>query len=98
MRMMSGAASWISRTTRRPRLEEANMRTVILIASLFVAATAFAQTYDTVVQGGRVLDPETGVDAIRNVGITQGKVTRISSEPLTGKRVLDAKGLIVAPG
>jgi N-acyl-D-aspartate/D-glutamate deacylase len=74
------------------------MRTVILLASVFFAATAFAQSYDTVLKGGRVMDPETGVDAIRDVGITQGKIVRISSEPLTGKRVLDAKGLIVAPG
>jgi len=74
------------------------MRTAVLLASLFFAAAAFAQTYDTVLQGGRVMDPETGVDAVRNVGITQGRIMRISSEPLTGKRVLDAKGLIVAPG
>jgi N-acyl-D-aspartate/D-glutamate deacylase len=74
------------------------MRTAIFLASLFFAAAAFAQSYDTVLQGGRVMDPETGVDAVRNVGITQGKIMRVSSEPLTGKRVLDAKGLIVAPG
>jgi Amidohydrolase family len=74
------------------------MRAAVLIASLFFAAAAFAQTYDTVLQGGRVMDPETGLDAVRNVGITQGRIMRISSETLTGKRALDAKGLIVAPG
>jgi N-acyl-D-aspartate/D-glutamate deacylase len=74
------------------------MRAAVLFASLFFAAAAFAQNYDTVLQGGRVMDPETGVDAIRNVGITQGRIIRISSEPLAGKRMLDAKGLVVAPG
>jgi N-acyl-D-aspartate/D-glutamate deacylase len=74
------------------------MRAAVLLASLFFAASAFAQTYDTVLQGGRVMDPETGVDAVRNVGITQGRIMRISPETLAGKRVLDAKGLIVAPG
>jgi N-acyl-D-aspartate/D-glutamate deacylase len=74
------------------------MRTAVFLASLFFAAAACAQSYDTVLQGGRVMDPETGVDAVRNVGISQGRITRISSETLTGKRVLDAKGLIVAPG
>src|SRR3984957_19078643 len=74
------------------------MRKAIFFASLFFAAAAFAQSYDTVLQGGRVMDPETGVDAVRNVGISQGKILRISSEALSGKRVLDAKGLIVAPG
>jgi N-acyl-D-aspartate/D-glutamate deacylase len=74
------------------------MRTAILFVSLFFAAAAFAQTYDTVLEGGRVMDPESGVDAIRNVGISQGRIVRISSETLAGKRVLNAKGLVVAPG
>ncbi len=74
------------------------MRATILSAALFFAAAAGAQTFDTVLQGGRVMDPETGVDAVRNVGITAGRIMRISAEALTGKRVLDAKGLVVAPG
>jgi N-acyl-D-aspartate/D-glutamate deacylase len=74
------------------------MRAAVLLVSLFFAAAAFAQSYDTVLQGGRVMDPETGVDAIRSVGISQGRIMRISPEPLAGKRVLDAKGLVVAPG
>jgi N-acyl-D-aspartate/D-glutamate deacylase len=74
------------------------MRTAILFVSLFFAAAAFAQTYDTVLEGGRVMDPESGVDAIRNVGISQGRIVRISSDTLAGKRVLSAKGLVVAPG
>jgi N-acyl-D-aspartate/D-glutamate deacylase len=63
-----------------------------------IALPAAAQTYDIVLRGGRVMDPESGVDAIRNVGISKGRITRISAEPLAGKRVLDAKGLVVAPG
>jgi N-acyl-D-aspartate/D-glutamate deacylase len=74
------------------------MRTTIFLAALFFAGAVCAQSYDTVLQGGRVMDPETGLDAVRNVGITQGRITRISAEPLSGKRVLDVKGLVVAPG
>ena len=55
-------------------------------------------SYDMVVANGRVMDPETGLDAVRNVGITAGKIRAISVEPLNGKTVLDAKGLVVAPG
>jgi N-acyl-D-aspartate/D-glutamate deacylase len=44
------------------------------------------------------MDPETGLDAIRNVGIREGRIVRISSEPLNGGRVVDAHGLVVAPG
>jgi N-acyl-D-aspartate/D-glutamate deacylase len=57
-----------------------------------------AQQYDVVLQGGRVMDPETGADAVRNVGIRDGKIARISSEGLSGRRVIHAAGLIVAPG
>jgi N-acyl-D-aspartate/D-glutamate deacylase len=74
------------------------VRAAVLSASIFFAASAFAQNYDTVLQGGRVMDPETGLDSVRNVGITRGRIVRISPETLAGKRVLDAKGLIVAPG
>jgi N-acyl-D-aspartate/D-glutamate deacylase len=74
------------------------MRAATLFVSLFFAAAAFAQTYDTVLEGGRVMDPESGVDAIRNVGISQGRIVRISSDTLAGKRMLNAKGLVVAPG
>jgi len=57
-----------------------------------------AQQYDLVLAGGRVMDPETGLDAIRNVGIRDGKIVRISSETLKGSRVIQAAGLVVAPG
>ena len=59
---------------------------------------ASAQVYDLVLAGGRVMDPESGLDAIRNVGITGDRIARISAEPLTGKRVIRANGLVVAPG
>jgi dihydroorotase len=55
-------------------------------------------TYDIVISNGHVMDPESGLDAVRNVGITAGKIRAISTEPLKGKTTLDAKGLVVAPG
>src|SRR5262245_42137227 len=57
-----------------------------------------AEGYDVVVRGGRVMDPETGLDAVRDVGIREGRIARISEAPLDGTRVLDARGLVVAPG
>ncbi len=64
----------------------------------FSSTTAAAQQYDLVLEGGRVLDPETGLDAVRNVGIRDGKIVRISSGRLNGHRVVQASGLVVAPG
>jgi N-acyl-D-aspartate/D-glutamate deacylase len=73
-----------------------------LLLSLFFAFLAStllaAQQYDIVIEGGRVMDPETGLDGVRNVGVRDGKIARISATPLAGKRVIHAAGLVVAPG
>jgi N-acyl-D-aspartate/D-glutamate deacylase len=73
-------------------------RLILSVALILCALPALSQSYDVVIQGGRVLDPETGLDAVRNVGITQGKIRKISAESLDGKRVIPARGLVVAPG
>lgn len=70
----------------------------LLFASCVSARELFAQEYDLVISSGRVLDPETNLDAVRNIGIEGGKIVAITEEPLAGKAMLDAKGSIVAPG
>ena len=65
---------------------------------VFATTILAAQQYDLVIEGGRVIDPETGLDGVRNVGIRDGKIVRVSSEPLSWKRVIHAGGLVVAPG
>jgi N-acyl-D-aspartate/D-glutamate deacylase len=57
-----------------------------------------AESYDLVIANGRVMDPESGFDAVRNVAIRGGKIAAISSGPLEGKQTMEARGLIVAPG
>ena len=76
------------------------MRRLILFSFLLVFSTTIsaAQQYDLVLEGGRVMDPETGLDATRNVGIRDGKIARVSSEALGGRRIVHASGLVVAPG
>jgi len=44
------------------------------------------------------MDPESGLDAVRYIGINGKKITAISTSPLHGKIVIDANGLVVAPG
>src|SRR5277367_4902359 len=85
-------------------------RTVVCViaAAISLLALSFAVTYshampqdaiyDLVIANGRVMDPESGLDAQRNVGISDGKIRAISAEPLVGKATFDAKGLVVAPG
>jgi len=60
--------------------------------------TISQQTYDLVILGGRVVDPETGLDAVRNVGIKGDKIAAITEEKIKGKKTIDASGLVVAPG
>src|SRR5439155_16031154 len=69
----------------------------ILAASL-LAACSREPMYDLVVANGRVVDPESGLDAVRNVGVRAGHIEQISTTPLNGSRVIDASGLVVAPG
>ena len=76
------------------------MRRLIFSLSLLVFLTTIvaAQQYDLVLEGGRAMDPETGLDAVRNVGIRDGKIVRIAAGALTGRRVVHVSGLVVAPG
>lgn len=79
-----------------------------LVTILLAAASALAPvapvsavqeaTPELVIANGRVMDPETGLDAVRHVGIAQGEIVAVSEEPLHGGRVVDATGMVVAPG
>jgi N-acyl-D-aspartate/D-glutamate deacylase len=73
-----------------------------LVAAIGISArtgaTDGAEIYDLVIVNGRVMDPESGLDAVRNVGIRGGRIAVISSGALQGKQTIDAKGLVVAPG
>jgi dihydroorotase len=67
----------------------------------WVTVTSQAQvqvTYDIVLTGGRVIDPETKLDAVKNVGIIDNRIATITDEPLKGKEVINVSGLVVAPG
>src|SRR5450631_1757751 len=63
-----------------------------------VPVAADLAPFDVVISGGRVMDPESGLDGIRNVGIRGEKIVEITEKSLTAKEVVNAKGLVVAPG
>jgi hypothetical protein len=56
------------------------------------------QEFDVVILNGRVMDPETNFDGIRNVGVLDGKSALITEEKICGKETIDANGHVVAPG
>ena len=62
------------------------------------AGTSTRPLFDVVIQNGRVVDPETQFDAIRNVGVKDGRIVRITAEPIEGATNVDATGQVVSPG
>ena len=83
-----------------------SIKKCVLVLALAVAVglttgrnrSTAAEVYDVVISGGRVMDPESGLDAVRHVGVRDGKIAAISESPLNGKTSIEAKGLVVAPG
>ena len=71
-----------------------------LIVGMAAAGPGYANDplFDVVIKHGRVMDPESGLDGVRNIGIAQGVIGLITDRPLNGKRTIDATGLVVAPG
>jgi N-acyl-D-aspartate/D-glutamate deacylase len=62
------------------------------------SAGSSPQVYDIVVLNGQVLDPESGLDAVLNIGISGDAIRIITSGKIEGRTTIDAKGLVVAPG
>lgn len=91
-----------------PAIRRETWRVVLLVIVLVVhgAAAGAAEPatggaehlYDVVILGGTVVDPETSLQAVRNVGIDGDRIARVSDAPLRGRTTIDASGLIVAPG
>jgi hypothetical protein len=54
--------------------------------------------FDVVIANARVMDPESGLDATRNVGIRGTTIAAIESTPISGRRTIEARGLVLAPG
>jgi dihydroorotase len=92
--MLSG----VFREWRNLALGAAVLLGVSLVLPMRGIGPGDAETYDVVIANGRVMDPESGLDAVRNVGISGGKIRAISASGLKGKSTIDATGLVVAPG
>ena len=71
--------------------------TSITLALSLTPGAARAE-HDLVLAGGRVMDPASGLDAVVQVGITEGRISALSDAPLQGAETLDVTGLAVAPG
>ena len=65
---------------------------VFVIFILIQTMPALAAEYDIVINNGRVMDPETNFDAVRNVGIKEGKIAVITEKKIKGKETNDDHG------
>jgi N-acyl-D-aspartate/D-glutamate deacylase len=74
------------------------MKTHFWIPLLVASGGLFGQPFDIVLSHGRVIDPESGLDAVRDIGIRGKRIAAISSTPLHGKAEVDVHGLVVSPG
>ena len=54
--------------------------------------------HDIVIANGVVVDPESGLEGVRQLGITSGAIAALTEEPLRGRETIDASGLVVSPG
>ncbi len=73
---------------------------LLLVVQLSTLAAQHSPTavYDRVILGGRVMDPASNLDAVRNIGLTDGRVAIITTRAISGRDTIDARGLVVAPG
>jgi N-acyl-D-aspartate/D-glutamate deacylase len=72
--------------------------TALLIISALPSASKSQASYDVVILNGRVIDPESRSDSVRNLGISNGTIKTITTNKLQGRTVIDARGLVVSPG
>ena len=57
-------------------------------------------TYDTLLRGGRVICPASGIDGIRDVAIRKGRIAAVQADilPSSAREVVDVLGKLVLPG
>jgi N-acyl-D-aspartate/D-glutamate deacylase len=71
---------------------------LVLEACIPSAQSRANPAYDRVILGGHMMDPASGLDAVRNIGLRDGRIAVITTEAVRGRDTIDARGLVVAPG
>ncbi len=74
------------------------LRHFLLAVAAVPAALSAQARGDVAIVGGRVVDPASGLDAVRTVLVRGERIVAVTEEPVTATRTIDASGLVVAPG
>src|SRR5690606_17619719 len=71
----------------------------LLLMLILLPCLGEAQTYDLILKGGRIVDGTGNAWFYGDVAVTDGKIARVGKlENAKAERVLDVKGMVVAPG
>jgi len=70
---------------------------LVAILTLPVALTA-QERGDLAIVGGRLVDPASGIDAVRTILVRADRIVAVTEQPVIATRTIDASGLVVAPG
>src|SRR6266511_1990684 len=70
----------------------------MITALLLLLQLGTPPVYDRVILGGHVMDPASKLDAVRNIGLTGGRIAVITTRAIQGRDTVDARGLVVSPG
>jgi dihydroorotase len=73
----------------------------LLFTAFLVSATSFGQqAYDLVIKGGEVIDPHSGIRAVRDIGIRDHKIAAVERNIPAARALksINAHGLVVVPG
>jgi len=71
---------------------------LVLQLSTLSAQSPANAVYDRVILGGHVMDPASDLNGVRNIGLLDGRIAVITTEAVSGRDTIDARGLVVAPG
>ena len=74
------------------------MAALSLLAAGACGAAQDTGPVDLLIAGGRVMDPASALDAILNVAVRDGVIVALTEDTPEAREVLDAGGLVVAPG
>jgi dihydroorotase len=76
------------------------LRIQLLFLFVLGLQAAFGQPFDLVITHGHVIDPKNQIDAILDVGVSQGKIMKVASriDSQSAKQIIDASGKFVVPG
>tara|TARA_R110000868_G_scaffold13102_1_gene61632 strand:+ start:12749 stop:14002 length:1254 start_codon:yes stop_codon:yes gene_type:complete len=71
-----------------------------IVLLLLITSSITAQDYDILIKGGHVIDKKNNLDKVMDVAVKDGKIAKVEARipENQAKTVIDAKGLIVAPG